>query len=95
MATYIGTDNPRMPARLQIRGRDCLTARSLGELSMRNEVGYITSKRDGVTRYRFFRAITFSSGNGLNLDRAITFRRDNGSYVPRALMFRNGNFAML
>ncbi len=47
------------------------------------EVGNVTSKRNGVTRYRLcqiLRAITFSSDNGSNLDRAITLRRDNGSY---------------
>jgi hypothetical protein len=64
------------------------------------EVGNVTSKRNGVTHYRYrlcqiLRAITFSSDNGSNLDRAITLRRDNGSYVPRAITFRNDNFAKL
>jgi hypothetical protein len=62
------------------------------------EVGNVTSKRNGVTRYRLchiLRAITFCSDNASNLDRAITLSRDNGSYVPRAITFRNDNFAVL
>ncbi len=63
-----------------------------------SEVGNVTSKCKGVTRYRsshVLKVITFSSDNGTNVDRAITLRRDNSSYVPRAITIRNNNFDML
>ncbi len=62
------------------------------------EVGNVTPKCNGVTRYRLchiLRVITFSSNNGSNLDRAITLRYDNGSYIPIAITFGNDNFALL
>jgi hypothetical protein len=44
------------------------------------EFGNVTSKRNGVARYRFNNAL-----------RAITIKSDNVPYAPRAITIRSGN----
>jgi hypothetical protein len=46
------------------------------------EVGNVTSKRNGVTRYRFSNAL-----------RAISIRSNNDFYEPRAIIKRGDNFS--
>ncbi len=57
-------------------------------------VGNVTSKCNGVTRYRFclaVRAITFRSDNGSNVTRVITISSDNGFIMPRAITLRTNS----
>jgi hypothetical protein len=66
-----------------------MVAEELGVLG--TEVSNITSKCNGVTRYRLchvLRAITLSCNNSSNFDRAATLRCDIGSNVPRAITFK-------
>jgi hypothetical protein len=59
------------------------------------EVGNVTSKCDGVTRYRsnhVLRVITIKSGNVSYEPRAITLRSHNDFNKPRAITIKSGNF---
>jgi hypothetical protein len=58
------------------------------------EVGNVTSKCNGVTRYRFCLAVTainFRSDNGLNVN--ITMRSDYGFFMSRAITSKSNNFS--
>jgi hypothetical protein len=58
------------------------------------EVGDVTLKYDGVTRYRFshvLKAITIKSNNISYEPRAITLRNDNDFNKPRAITITSNN----
>jgi hypothetical protein len=60
------------------------------------EVGNVTYKCDGVTRYCFshvIRDIIIKSDNVSYESRAITIRSDNGFYKPRAITIKSDNFS--
>ncbi len=75
--------------------RDGVRVFTSGSHIEKPEVGNVTSKCNGFTRYRFclvVRAITLRSDNGLNVTKAITFSSDNGFFTPRAIItFRSNN----
>jgi hypothetical protein len=60
------------------------------------EVGNVTSKRNGVTCFRFshaLRVITIKSDNVSYEPRAIALRSDNISYEPRVITLRSNNIS--